>query len=239
MRTVDYLYKPIFGIEKYLPPGNGIANDGGAEMTNDNLVISLWDEDLTQILIPIAEAEPGGFFTPPPPQYANLARSFMSSRVSARFYMEGSVKLDGMVAVINPPQEYKQRIAFAVERIGDIVADGADAISIVKPLSSLDSWWVKAAEADLEVLQVEEFESPESVGAQWSNFGGVPYVKTNGADGNPPEFITPGGSVSSNADVDKIIAAFNSGDFYILMEIGGIFDTSVISIEWPHSTGRN
>jgi hypothetical protein len=235
---VEYFYVPLFGVEKYLPPNGGIEGNGGAEETNDNLLATLWTWDneadaAGELLVPIADADTSGG-EPIPDNLRNLLRANMKSRVATQFVFEGAPKFDGLLAILNPPQEYKQQIAGAVERIGDIAVDEEEAVNFTRPTASLNSWWVKCAFRDT----VEEFEmeTPEFIEAEMSGFFEFPFFKTNGADGNPPETFWDLSGPPTNADYDRMIAAFNSGDFYVGMLL---FPTdNCISIEWPYSTSR-
>lgn len=287
--TVSYHYAPQYGVEKYLPPGKGIAGGGGAEETNDNLLITLWQFGLFDpgpnpglfgdIIVPFyANGDPNN----PPANVRAAYQTGMKSRVAARFWfvpdVEDPFNVAATIAVLNPPQEFKQQLAGAIKRTGDVppviggFGPGAttDFFEITKPFEGVLSWNVDFTATPLGAPSV----SPAfvnfllgstlapgidaSLGYVTSSVFGfparfpeppfplaVPFLKTNGADGNTPEFY----DYDTNDKFDTMVEDINRGDYYVPMILfgdpwgDGFFETDApvagyLTISWPGSPSR-
>ncbi len=158
-----YSYFKTYGVE----PWKAIAgkDDGGAEVTGDNLIITLWritekvtegDEILADmfgpILTPLDVVD-----TTPDSQKAAFVQS-MHGRVGAQFQLfvgddalwnadaPGEESFEGLLAVCAPPTELKQQLANSVEFIGGTPSgDPSEPLPVenynfLKPQSGQFSW---------------------------------------------------------------------------------------------------
>jgi hypothetical protein len=256
---IDYRYIPEYGIEDYLPPSSSIAGHGGAMETNDNLLITLWTA-----VLPV---EPEPPFPPDPslvvfddlavpfhatpgvdPDVAEAFKPAMKSRVSSKFWFEPPFvgeepeEVLGLIAVLKPPQDYKQQMLGAVQ-----VVDGN--IKVKRSLQGNYAWRVE----EVSTLETESFGFDFGFGPLtfYSSLlplpdeftpGFLPYLKTNGANGETPEFF----DTTTEAGFAEQLDAINRGDFYIAMFILSLVITAKkegaathINIEWPHTAARN
>ena len=126
MATIpDYTYTPLFGVDPYDALGvpESAQTGGGAKVSNDNLMISLWQIDsFTEGGVPIAgdlmkpSTEFGDFTAPPSSQFINLPnpgtlQQLPGSRLSSSFsfFPDKSKKVGAfpLLAILNPPSELK------------------------------------------------------------------------------------------------------------------------------------
>jgi hypothetical protein len=180
----------------------------------------------------------------------------MKSRVSCRYFYadKDAPKPATLLHVLNPPQEYKQQLVGAVEFNGDDPNPGTNpawmtAFTVKKSLQGIRAWEVYSYIAEGPFLSGFGAVDTDIV-VWWSNYvslgslaGGIPhgiqipFLKTNGADGNPPEFF----DTSTAAGMYETIAAVNKGDFYVALMVTGAAATGnaiYTTINWPHSTAR-
>ncbi len=247
MPELDYSYIPTFGTEPYED-----TVSGGARVTGDNLLISLWTVEDKEGEPPAPAVTIGEIVRPAfvdtnqletiRPGYPNA----MHSRSSAEFYFgpDDDTFVWPLFAVLNPPDELKQQLAKAVEYVGDDASDPSDLGNylVSKSLQGCYAWYAEMLTA---------FGAMNKVGIAACEFGysaylplqpvGVsfsfqlPFLRTNGADGVVPEFF----DMSTVAGVRALIAAVNRGQFYVGMlliseEVNGTF----ARIRWPHSAAR-
>jgi len=161
----------------------------------------------------------------------------MKSRVASRFFLTGEVKEDGLIAVLNPPQEYKQGLAAAIERTGDIAVDDEEALTIKKPLGFMNAW---QCEHRLQSFPGGDVGTPGDLDYIYPFlFGEIPLLTTNGADGNKPETVGDfSGGPPTNAEIDEFIRVVNSGNFYVPLLLDMDSGPGQVTIEWPYSAGR-
>ncbi len=241
MPAVDYLYTPQYGVENYLDI-NGV---GGAEETNDNLLITLYE--LNDVGPPIDA-------TLLVPNYVNINipsnnqlafQKGMKSRIAASFFLDTSqsTKFQDLLAVLKPPPEYAQQLVKSVVFNGGDVDDLTN-YDILRPLQGNYSW--KVSIYDSQGGQNIVIPAPLVNAISYSTYvalggGGdatpMAFLKTNGADGVTPEFFT-----RDAAGIQEAIATVDAGgEFYIAMPISTQgFDNqgAYVVIEWPYSTGR-
>lgn len=248
MAAITYLYAPTYGVERYAYNGG----DGGAVETNDNLLITLWgieEKDpieFGELIVPAYATENPDITTS-----AELAPAYeqaMKSRTSSRFLIGLLPKYTILMAVLNPPQEYRQQMVDAVVYTGGDVTD-LDNFTVKKSLQCNYVWRLEAINNSA-IGQNVDLPGADTLSASYSSYldlgVGVPptiptsapraFLKTNGADGEAPEFFdrsTPDG-------VKEMIAAVNKGDFYIgMFLLANIFQTgSYVNIVYPHSAAR-
>lgn len=256
MAEVPYVAMPIYGCEPYLD------NDGagGATVTGDNLIITAWTVEDKGGTPPDA---PFTFESILVPNYVNdtltspstgavvggvqsaaakeASRQGMYSRHSGLMYIQsqqsgGSTRWP-VLLVLNPPPEYKQQMAYAVEYNGGDTALYSS-YTVNKPLQGNYAWRLLGSEA-------EQQNAPEPAvqGAQFSTYlpnVGISdtlrtaFLKTNGADGVTPEFF----DAYTAEGVREMIAAVNRGEFYIAYVVTSESDIGYAGVVWPHSAAR-
>jgi len=252
MPAVDYIYVPRYGVEDYKSVAEGAVNLGGAKETNDNLLVTLWrgvsDAPLTLGDLIVPDYANDNETEDQRSAYEQAARS----RYSSRFYMDNagsSPKPVEIFAVLRPPAEYKQQLQGAVKRVGDVAGAFADLYDINNSLEICYTWYAKvinnpagdgmnsfrtpSATGDMEGFYSEYLPLPRGVSSNT-----LPFLKTNGADGNTPQLF----DMSTNNGIDELIAAVDAGVFWVGMYIFADFLTDgnpgEITIEFPHSTPR-
>jgi hypothetical protein len=248
-QPLDYSYIPQYGVEPFVD-----SVDGGALLTGDNLLVSLWT------------AEDKGGEAPDPyvlfntiirpsstnsDEEENLRSAYekaFHSRCSAKFFFApGGDATWPVCAALNPPDEYKQQLANAVRYIGDGASDPADLdnYEVLKSLQACSGWQlpnINRADSSLNYLSALSVEAMFSqyiplapVGVTTTRI--MPLLRTSGADGQAPEFF----DTSTVAGVQNMIAAVNRGDFYVAAFLGAT-DAEALSsyceIRWPHSAAR-
>lgn len=267
-----YLYQPVYGVDPWEKNGQLYSDiegtvpvasgqfGGGAKITGQNLLISLWwvetTKDLDGITVPasgallIPKVEFGNVDRPPPPAasvnvVAGRDIEFLS-RTAARFLLNLWDLPDPpatwtLLAALNPPPGMKERLANATE-----YTQGNGGITGFSRKPLLDSllWNAEASEnisggpipfggalPDFGAGQADAY----AAGGSNQNLV-FPLLKTSGADGVYPEFF--GGTPS------EILAeqeARNKGDFYVPMQLrlapeSG--DDAVFTLSYPHSAAR-
>ena len=246
MADATYRYAPSYGVERY-KDNNG---DGGAEVTNDNLLITLWGVD-TKTPFDAGDLIVPSYADPNVPANEQPAyEQAVKSRDSARFFSSLSeIDLSAFMAVLNPSQEYKQRLVDAVVYDGGPVGS-MTSYMIKKSLQICYLWEVHSRPSNPSVGQNTYDVGADSDGVSFSDYLGLvfppasfgstpiplPFLKTNGADGEAPVFFDR----STPSGVKDMITAVNKGDFYVAMFItGGVIQGSgYTSIKYPHSVAR-
>ena len=248
-QPLEYSYIPQYGVEPFID-----SVDGGASLTGDNLLVSLWTAE-----------DKGG--VPPDPyvlfnsiirpsttnsdEPSNIRTGYektFHSRCSAKFYF-GPADDDTvwpLCAVLNPPEEYKQLLVNAVRYIGDGASDPSDLdnYEVLKSLQACLAWQLPSLGSSTNALNSTR--SPTSVEAMFSEYiplspvgnGAsriLPFLRTNGADGQVPAFF----DTTTVSGVQAMIAAVNRGEFYVAALIANIAeDAAFVEIRWPHSAAR-
>jgi hypothetical protein len=266
----NYNYQPVYGVDPWEQNGplysdlagttksaNGTFG-GGAEVTAQNLLISLWwiegTKDLDGLTVPdegsllIPKVEFGNVDLPAPPGdkvnvVAGREQEFLS-RDAARFLLNlwdlpTAPTTWTLLAVLNPPPGYRERLAGATDYTGGIKGETK------KPLLDSLLWNVTAQQGAGMVTGIGlAVDQPSFAVGQADIYvaGGtnqrmnLPLLKTNGADGVYPEFF--GGTTAS---ILAEQAARNNGDFYVPVVIESIPDSGddvVFTISYPHSAAR-
>ncbi len=248
-QSLAYSYIPQYGVEPFID-----SVDGGATITGDNLLISLWT------------AEDKGGEAPDPyvlfneiirpsttnsDEEASIRPAYekaFHSRCSAKFFLApGGDGTWPVCAVLNPPDEYKQQLANSVRYIGDGASDPTDLANyeILKSLQVCSGWQIPSINQasgsinSLLSLPVEAMFSQyiplAPVGVTVTRI--MSLLRTSGADGQVPEFF----DTSTVAGVQAMIAAVNRGTFYVaafLMGVDAVGVNSYCEIRWPHSAAR-
>jgi hypothetical protein len=253
---MGYILIPNYGIEPFKALGSTPAEDfgGGAEVTNDNLLISLWTID---------SASPGGIpltgrHLKPAPQtptglseiqaqeaaqgIENLTRTYeetvFDSRYSARFVLQDTGQPGGegeeptlppnMLAILRPPQDM---IDAAMRVFGDVRLDSStpNGLYAVWKNSAQDLFCWDVAFTEVGNAHLNTY--PYYVG----NIIYAPgFAKTNGANGVFPEFFatdpyTPQG-------LFDLCNAMKQGRFYVplLFPSPGLDQVYRVTVSWPH-----
>jgi hypothetical protein len=242
--SVAYEYIPEYGIEPFKTPT-------GAIETEENLVITQWETQsfefdpfsivLGDILVPYPNSGQ------PPTNQVNGWQSAMRSRYSARFYLDlndASEFPAFILAVLNPPQELRQQFAVAGANLppGEDPDDDDDYI-IKRSVQGSYGWEARFLDAAA-FGQTDLTPENAPITALSSSFlpgKGIwlPLLKTNGANGTPPEFF----DVSTPAAVNNMIKTIeNGGDLYVAIIYGAApppeSRTWNIEFRWPHSAAR-
>lgn len=251
MPALDYSFIPTFGVEP-----DDETDAGGARVTGDNLLVTLWTVEGKEGEPPEPKVTIGSIVRPAfldTNQIETIRPGYpsaMHSRVSAEFYFGpsqegGSDFVWPLFAVLNPPDELRQQLANAVEYIGGDASDPSDLenYAVSKSLQGCYAWVAE---------MLTTFGGMNNTGVASCEFGysaylplqpvglsftfQLPFLRTNGADGVTPEFF----DMTTVAGVRAMINAVNRGQFYVGMmltaesEVNGTY----ARIRWPHSTAR-
>jgi hypothetical protein len=250
MADLSYLYNPHYGIEPFAPNGGA----GGALVTGDNLVITAWG-DVAKALQPFGIVYEGAMLQPssqnsnilPQKRVAGGTQAF-HSRNSAQFDLMIGNKppnpFDVVLLVLNPPPELRQQLVGAVTFNGGDPVDLAN-YTVKKSLMSQYMWRLESSEgaSSGNIQNLEDTLFIFGVYLDLGDYTGapsidIPLLKTNGADGQNPEFFDR----TTAQGVNEMIAAVNSGDFYVpLFLFVELFDTDVnarFTLTYPHSAAR-
>ena len=256
MPSPDYSYIPTFGVEDYIAVPD---TNGGARVTNDNLVITQWmltdfdgyaeiEFDARGILIPRSVDIAVGADQRPAFELG------MKGRVGSRWFLDAlraNPSIDLALAVLEPPQELKQQLANSVIYNPNNLDPAPNPLDVtsyrfLKTHQGQFAWKFAVGASTFGDGQ-GKLEGPEPVEGFVGSFiplntqGGVPdasffpLLKTNGADGEQPVFFNP----ATAAGVQETIAAVNRGEFYVPFiwePIGS--DGSYYDLTWPYSASR-
>lgn len=267
MPTVpDYIYQPSYGVEPYNPQGvaESAQVGGGADETNDNLLVTLYGT----ADVPNLGGEPVytlvGDLAKPVTAFGDFsslsgvssidglatigsAQEF-SSRNSCRFLMNPQAKqsLSGpFFAVLNPPQGIKQRLAGAlsVEAVDVSAANPWGwRVTVHKSINDIYLPLARAVVGD-EIGNIGEI--IDIGGFNGGVFSILGLLATSGADGSLPTFLpnlpTSIALGATLSQVQTLIRALDTGNWYFpfFMALSPGDESAVITIEWPHSAGRN
>jgi hypothetical protein len=258
---------PTYGVERYIEIA---GTNGGADVTHDNLIITMWQAEdklsdadipivLGDILVPLYAVEAGPEAVP-----ENQRPAFqqgMHGRVGSQFqlWVDGFGgtwgDFEGIMLVLNPPQELKQQLANSVEFLGGTPSFGADL-----PIPPANYNYLKPQMGQF----AERFEMGGTFGPmtkipvlidvpasiQWGSYvpvnffdvgagtdpGYIPLLRTSGADGVTPEFF----DMTTEAGAQACIAAVNEGNFFIpaILPIETDAIATYYEINWPYSASR-
>ncbi len=214
---------------------------GGTEVDSDNLIYGLWgmddDEDFTSVqnqLRPVYTFPDGDAFADIPGAFTKGFAPVFNSRTSSRFLLSGGLGDDlpeNILAVLNPPPSYKQRLQAIVR---ETTVTAASFSNIGASLLSILAWDITARDPVGSFFDdADGFEY--SVGGALPFLETTPLLRTNGANGEKPEFFP----FSNPSEVSAIIDAILAGTFYLPIILSWDVSDAMINIDWPHSAGRN
>lgn len=261
MPTPVYNYLPTYGFEQYLPD---VGANGGASVSGDNLVITMWDVDaknggggsdgldFLDLLVPKYASD--GETDDIKPAFAAKTRG----RLGASMFLDGNGGLsDYMCAVLQPPDELKEQLRNSVVYKGGDPT--ATASYTFKKSHMMQFMWKTlrytargSSKRGINVgsLNGGEVSSsdegdivigsyiPINIFGSTPNTGYISLLKTNGADGQKPQMF----NMETADGAAECIEAVNKGDFFIPMAM----DTTVFEgatgsrqdIWWPGSLTR-
>lgn len=246
MADLDYTFIQQYGFEPYADNNGG----GGAKLTSENLIVTTWS--IEEIFVePPGYVEFGELLKPNTiNDNATLAERNASaqafpSRTSAQCYLnagESELDIEMLGFVINPPAEYKQRLANALSFNGGLT-DDLENYTVKKSLQVCYTWKTSLLGADAHnyfqlARELEFFYSTylffnDSQDAE----ARLPFLKTSGADGQKPVFF----DVSTVSGVKEMIDAVNRGEFFVLLAMEYEPEENppgVFNISYPHSIAR-
>jgi len=255
--VANYQYQTVYGIEPYdaLNVSEAVPFGGGADVTNDNLIITMWNLPgfdgsgfpvSGQLLKPfrfspdglaaIAGAASDGV------GIGNGFNQVFNSRYSSRFYLQdkniGSQEApeylltEFMLAVLQPPQDVVNDFLTYAKNIAP--GGGFGTIDFLRSFFYGISWNFRAMDLSMAVMQ-----EGASFGGLFNLGGAFSFLKTNGADGVFPEFypLTAAGFIQMMLDVT------NGKPFYIpfIFSRSETFETEnaeMFEVSWPGSNAR-
>jgi hypothetical protein len=205
------------------------TSGGGADVTQENLLVTLWTNPSGDATVPGTLIRPTSSLAASQAELAlfgpGVYKQAFRSRLSARFAFTEDDPEEGppwMLALLNPPPELKA--AF----LGNGPAsDSGLGLNTGLSVFNLAAW--DAASVDEEyVAQTTLF--------TFSGFSfigdSLPFFKTNGADGVWPE-IYPVGTL---AEIEETLNALRNGaPFFIGVAIQPDQDNGLVTIRWPFS----
>lgn len=259
-----YTYTPVYGVERFKNVTNAPVTNitpvspgaetfgGGAELTNNNLLVSLWSNlQVDENLLPVAGdllqpiyAQDGAAvsFLPTHRLYAPMFDSRTAFKISFHQEEQDAEPMGQLLGFMNPPAELKNFYQNAARA----VLDGASPIGFdfesLKNGVGVDSaiWEGSASEWN----PVGHQSNPEPLAFFIGNLVGFPLAKTSGANGIFPTFYTSVAlalSTSDFAGMKTTLEGVSRGDFYVpvLFNAGAVGETLLYKFTWPHSIARN
>ena len=249
MPALTYKLIPQYGLEPYADNG-GL---GGALLTGDNLVVTVWEATTGTIQAPPAPPitfgnilKPNSVNTSVGVSAAERAASLQAkdSRNSAHFSFHPTPQAGpaAFCMVVNPPEEYKQMMA------GALVYNGGDPYDVasytVKKSLQGNFFWRAIADAHPVAVpnEVDLFSYDLIFGAYPPNVGpagnakAVQLLKTSGADGVTPQFF----NLSSPSGVQDMIDTIDDGGQYYIpvLNTNAVSSTLYAGVVYPHSAAR-
>ena len=277
-----YFYHTSYGIDPYVAiPGKEYddaagtvpavdgAFGGGAQVTQENLLISMWTVTETapsSINPPSSPIPLGGALLKP--TYAgvfkdsgDVAKPFFNSRYAARFSLGNIVAggkdpqaftyigewgvtalPSGVMAILNPPPELKQRLASAVRDLVSAPDPSASEFPTLGPFLTALNFDVefKRGLGSVPVAQNLRYNAGGSYRLGHPIVPALPLARTNGADGNYPVIFDLYDTAASEEMYQRVA---EQGEYYIPFWFYGDdvpSDTTFIdvTIRWVHSTAR-
>jgi hypothetical protein len=254
-----YLYQPIYGVESYENVAGVPLSDafgGGAKVTKDNLVITLWEVTSEgdfgpnggnllrpfngtseyQLALAGAAAQDIGL--------AGIYTQFCKSRYSARFIVED---LDGdpligdeLMAMMQPPQDLANSILGMAKGFQTSSNAFGKKIDFLHTGFGVFMWDFLATDTqNVDQQEIAIFGDWAAIPALGIGFG-LPLYKTSGADGVFPEIY----DISTNQATAQTIEALADGEpFFVpcLFTRDESFDTDeleIFTIAWKGSNAR-
>lgn len=257
MPDFDIQYVPVFGVEPFSnadnsPPGNF---GGGAVNTQQNLVVTLWTTEQTGegedyvgkpdklirpfFSTPEGEAVAAAFAAELGVQTTakTLGKTAFNSRTSSRFALSLNPESSygyPLLAIMNCPPDLRNNILldFKKQKDGSFLYTGG--------VFSQNAAWSISAREYVNGLEVAGSTGP-TVECQILPpipFIGAPFFKTDGSDGQPPEFLPFNVNISTSAFTGAAYEYMLNNPFYV----GAYFivedSEAVVDIAWPYSAGR-
>ena len=251
-----YGYFPIYGVEPFqnnakVPlTGSFSSFGGGAELTSQNLLVTLWalpgptpfPPVAGQLLQPmyVNETESGVINGVNLRQYNKSFLPMTYSRTACKFlFQTGSQDplVTPLLGILNPPGELKN----LYQNYCKAYLNNMSTLTVETLRSQFD---YQAWEARTVNTSIFNTDTPCQSAFGGLGFAPLPLVKTSGADGVFPEFYTNLAYTLATPDPARFIADVKSiadGNFYVPV-IFGPEDPSAFAwsaeINWPHSIAR-
>jgi hypothetical protein len=253
--SASYVYYQMAGIEPYLALDSGPTDNfgGGAQFTNDNLMLTLWN--VTEFdesgNIPIAGdlikpyqftqsfVDSNAAFMADGCDLGQLYMPAFKDRYRAAFQIqdviEGPQLGRNLLAILQPPQGATEKMLRIIQNVR---LNNSKAFGMTFKITQ-SGFWCALWEFLATSTNYEQY--PE---AQHAEFGGLvftnlPLTKTNGMDGNFPEFYATSDLTDEalvGAELRELVAG---APFYIPCLITRGSDTistpTRFYISWPHT----
>ena len=260
MTLPRYSYAPAFGVEPYEALGSTPADEfgGGARLTQQNLLLSLWN--LTAAVPPLT----GDLMKPLSAFPADVDATLLAplglsagenasglletfdSRTAARFFLlwDAAIASTGFMAVLNAPPAMRERVVGNMEARLDAASPTGYTITFKNGLGNISRGWdIKAA---LTELFGNAIDTTPTLSGVFGDPLAVPaltlsLLKRSGVDGVSPEFYASPTLGSSPQDiVDDTNALAAGAPFFVpcLFVPENNDDNNLIDISWAHSTAR-
>ena len=239
-----YQYLPLYGVEPFNPLGVPSALfGGGADVTTQNLLITLWTVTTAVNNVPTAGQLMRPYtFTPDgiaalalaeQQAFTNAAAAYkpaFPSRYSARISISAQEQelTPTLFAILQPPQDVKNYVSNAIRSVS---LDPSKVLGVnIKVANSLLTF------LGLNFYATDQQHVPANESCLFSGaFSPMPVYKTNGADGVFP--VAYAGTTP--ADFLALFNAFITGDYYI----GAVFtrdddESRFYNFDFPGSNAR-
>lgn len=239
MAVLDYKYIHAYGVEPYVANG-GV---GGAKLTGDNLIVSAWKKIDPFPANPFEDADflhPVNTDTDPAivasEKSALSDQAFHSRHRANIFYLPDVTDPTRLSFVLNPPPELKQAL------VGAFTYDGGDPTNPANWTANKPSQIVYLWEHSCQFMSgLDIVQEPQNYSATFSSYvffggGALPLLKTNGANGQEPEFF----DLTTAQGAQEMVASVNKGNFWIAFyfHIASSFNSVNVKIKYPHSMAR-
>jgi hypothetical protein len=226
-------YISVYGVEPYNPRGVPLAADtgGGADVTQQNLLITLWKLTTPQVVSGGGTRVKPFMFPPVATPIINqygpgISRQQFNSRLSAKFMLASIDSYNdapNYLAVLQTPSEVLE--GFLINEQA-----GATAFALKNPFASQFCW-------DSEIVNAVNRQIVEDADVTFGTVanGSLPLLaKTDGSDGNYPQFWDMASAATYNA-----LRAGAAAYACCLMQFDNP-DTpqdALVKLSWPYSGG--
>lgn len=253
----NYQYFPVFGVEPYEANSVPVSDNfgGGADVTNNNLMITLWslpgyggsgNPTTGQLLKPFVNTADGAAaITSAAAGGVGIAHGYdqtLKSRYSSRFFLIdvnlGSQEQPNwmlptfMLALLQMPQDMRNDLLSFVKRP---VSASPVNIDFLRSFFYSQTWDFSAASPVFQVFQEAAF-----FGGFYNTGGGTSALcKTSGADGTFPVFYEQ----STDGSIEMVQDLINGEDVFVpcIFTRGETLDSvnpEMFSISYPGSNAR-
>jgi hypothetical protein len=258
---MSYFYQHTYGVEPYAQLGSDSSQwfGGGAKVTNDNLLRTLWTVDSFDFFNPASgrllkpfgatqtgiDANASATAQGAVNYLENSWRLFANSRLSCRFYLsniddEGGDLSASLLAVLTPPPDMKQRLAQAVSAKLDPSKPLGFSLEFKRGVLQDPLAWFARFEDVLPGGNAPRRLNTSLSAVFGAFFTPISLCKTDGSDGNFPEFY----NLNTAEGVVAQAQAMLRGEFFVpcLFTAPPTADESVqgvlTTISWTGSPGR-